>query len=86
MQLPGKKSTVKMIKKDKSSFILRLNSSLYDKDSVKQAFAKLKKEVGASLKEGEYFTIRINKSKDAEKQAYEFLNYVLKLMKNKGVA
>jgi len=75
-----------MIEKSNDSFILKLNSSLYDKETVHEAFEELKKHADASLEEGEYFIISIKKSSDSEKIGYEFLNYVLKLMKNKGAA
>ena len=75
-----------MIKKDKDSFILKLNSALYDKESVKEAFDELKKHASAVCENGEYFTVKIKSTKEAEKYGYEFLNYVLKLMKNKGAA
>ena len=51
-----------------------------------EAFEELRKKSEASIEEGKYFTIRIKESADAEKFSYEFLNYVLKLMKSKGVA
>jgi len=74
-----------MIGKNKDCFVLRLNSLLYEKNSVKDAFEELKKNVDASLEKGSYFVIKVKKSKKAEKYCYEFLNYVLKLMMNKGV-
>ncbi len=74
-----------MISKNNNFISLKLNSSLYDKKSVIEAFAELKKEADAELDEGEYFLVKIKKNADAEKCGYEFLNYVLKLMKNKGI-
>ena len=73
-----------MIKKDKDSFVLKLNSALYDNESVKEAFDELKKHANAVCENGEYFTVKIKGTTEAEKYGYEFLNYVLKLMKNKG--
>lgn len=73
------------MEKNKNSIIVKLNSSLYDAESVKEAFEELKKETNSKLDEGEYFVISIKNSEEAETYGYEFLNYVLKLMKNKGI-
>jgi len=74
-----------MIGQDKDFFVIRLNSGLYDKAVVKDAFDALKPQADAELEEGEYFVIKIRKNRDAESVGYEFINYVLKLMKSKGV-
>jgi len=75
-----------MIERSKDFFVLRLNSSLYDKESVMEALEELKRHADASFKNGDYFMVKIRKTAEAEKYSYEFLNYVLKIMKNKGVA
>ena len=74
-----------MIQKENDSVVLKLNSSLYDKESVNEAFEELKRNADAEMKTGKYFVIKIKKSRESENYGYEFLNYVLKLMKNKGV-
>lgn len=76
-----------MIEKSDDHLTIKLNSVLYDKGCVDDAFEELKKEVRAVKTENEdYFEIRIDrKSEDAESYCYEFLNFVLKLMKNNGI-
>jgi hypothetical protein len=74
-----------MIAKNNCGFVIRMNSNFYDAQTVREAFAELKNLVNADLEEGEYFIVKINDSEEAENCGYEFLNYVLKLMKNKGI-
>jgi hypothetical protein len=74
-----------MIEKRKDFLVLKLNSSLYDKKTVVDAFNGLKNEADALLEEDGYFVIKIKKSREGENPGYEFANYILKLMKNKGV-
>ena len=76
----------KMIAKDNNFLILKLNPNLHDRETVFEAFEELKKFADAEIEEDEYLTIRIRETEDSEKTGYEFLNYLLKLMRNNGVA
>ncbi len=74
-----------MIEEENGFLILKLNSSLYEKESVNEAFVELKKQAEALFEDGEYFVIKIKKSEGSKEIGYEFLNYVIRLMKSKGV-
>ena len=74
-----------MIQKNDNFLILKLSSKLYDKETIVEGFEELKKMTNSTLEEGEYFKIKIENKDDAEECAYEFFNYLLILMKNKGI-
>jgi hypothetical protein len=50
-------------------FVLRLSSSLYERDSVRDAFCELKKYADASLEEGSYFVVKVKNQKKLKNSA-----------------
>ena len=85
---PGKKKIArisKMIEKKGNFVVLTLNPEIYDKNSIKEAAKYFDKKLNLGFGK-ENFEIKIPFSKEAKTIAYEFGNFVLKIMKNKGVA
>ena len=63
---------------------IKLNPEFYEMESVLQAYKELEKYTESSFSHEDYFVIKIRKKEDSKEYGYEFINYVLKLMKEKG--
>ncbi len=74
-----------MIAENDDFLTIKLNPEFYEMESVLEAFKELEKYTESVFKHEDYFVINIRKKEDSKEYAYEFINYVLKIMKEKGV-
>ena len=75
-----------MIENTKEYIILKLNPKFYELKCVMSAVKDFKKEIPLKLEISKQLIIKVPKNiRNAERYAHEFGNYVLMLMKNKGI-
>lgn len=67
------------LKKEKSSFLLRLNKELYRKDVIQKALSDDKDWVKETSAPGDYFYIRLKTPKI--KDVFDWMNYLIYLHK-----
>lgn len=75
-----------IIEKKNNSVVISLNQELYDSECISESISEFSSLEGVSIKKEKTGPIIINSEKeDPVIVAYEFGNYVLALMKNKGL-